>query len=445
MMNKTANDYYNNRLQPPKAFFEWCYRKLPSYIWKNKQKEIVSSTRKHREVIEKRLTKKSRLNFIDKYEYFEIVLCTKKRIERQIYRVYSEFVNGQQHFNVDLINMHLFTGNKHIKIHKTYLNYYTTGLIPIGSMFSYQYCIIERYPNNWIERLEKVSELKYLNLNGFDADDLPHYYKYRDRIEFMQKIGAKGIEREFTVGRLDCRRITLNWLKKWKLYIRNSNHTFEHVKLKQGIEQMGGKMIDGIENYLKYEELSELPNQMSIVRFQNYLIRQQKRFSYYQDYLSLLGDLELEITNRRRFPKELEKAHNEAVDTLKSLKQELVRVEFETRAKELSELEIDISEFTFVLPKKAEDLVDEGKALKHCVCTSHYMNRHADGQTTIVFVRKRADIDKSYFTLEYKDNQVFQLEGVRNREAVPDELREAVDEWVRIANKRMKGRGKKVA
>lgn len=99
-MNTT--DYVENKLQPPRAFFEWCYSSFRTYVWKNKNETIVSSTRKHDWIIEKKLRKNSRLTFYDSSSCFQIILSTSKRIEVQTYKVISEYENGVQCFREQL-------------------------------------------------------------------------------------------------------------------------------------------------------------------------------------------------------------------------------------------------------------------------------------------------------------------------------------------------------
>lgn len=48
MKKSDPDDYVKNRLKAPKAFFEWCYQSMRTYIWENKSKTIVASNRKHR-------------------------------------------------------------------------------------------------------------------------------------------------------------------------------------------------------------------------------------------------------------------------------------------------------------------------------------------------------------------------------------------------------------
>jgi len=124
------------------------------------------------------------------------------------------------------------------------------------------------------------------------------------------------------------------------------------------------------------------------------------------------------------------------------MKREIVRKEFAKRANEESFLEMTIKEVQFILSREANDLIEEGKSLKHCVGGSSYINQHADGRTTIVFARKADEPDKPYHTLEYRDSRLIQVSGWDNKK--PDEqLRKVVNQWLQIVNERTKRKEKK--
>ncbi|AMG51557.1 PcfJ (plasmid) [Enterococcus gallinarum] len=156
----------------------------------------------------------------------------------------------------------------------------------------------------------------------------------------------------------------------------------------------------------------------------------------------MLNEIGIPITPMKRLPKDLKMAHDKAVDTLNAMKREIVRKEFAKRANEESFLEMTIKEVQFILPREANDLIEEGKSLKHCVGGSSYINQHADGRTTIVFARKADEPDKPYYTLEYRDSRLIQVSGWDNKK--PDEqLRKVVNQWLQIANERTKRKEKK--
>ncbi|EGO2715320.1 hypothetical protein IET03_002048 [Enterococcus faecalis] len=425
----TPEKYVENKLQPPKAFFEWCYVGFRTYKWKNKEREIVASDRKHCYVIEKRLTKNSRLTFYDMSHYFQIVLSTSKRIEIQTYRIYSLFTNGIQHFEDELMNLEIFQNNQHIKIGRIQETYRFGKVSVVQPTQSYYFYGPELYQNNWKNRLGKVSELKYLDLDDLTLESLDIVYKYRSIIEFLQKIGAKKLAKSIILKNEDMRLITKKRLMKHKQLLKKSDNGVREMLLIEAFEKQKIPMVKGIDKYVTKESLEEFPEEISVIKFQNWLIKQKKHFHYYKDYLSMMKNLGIPITKHTIMPKELEKEHDKLVALINEIKYAEETKEIMQRAKEKKHYETVIDEFCFILPKTANDIIDEGKALSHCVAT--YIDDHAHDKTTIVFVRKKECPKKSYFTLEYKNKAIRQLEGYEDEQAVPENLKKSVDKWVK--------------
>ncbi len=84
-----------------------------------------------------------------------------------------------------------------------------------------------------------------------------------------------------------------------------------------------------------------------------------------------------------------------------------------------------------VVPKNGDEIKAEGEALHHCV--GGYVNQVASGETNIFFIRKAEAPEKSYFTLEYRDNRVIQCRGLHNCDMPPD-----VKAFVKVFEKKMK-------
>ena len=64
-------------------------------------------------------------------------------------------------------------------------------------------------------------------------------------------------------------------------------------------------------------------------------------------------------------------------------------------------------ELQIVCPQRANDLVDEGKALHHCV--GGYIDNVAEGRCLIVFVRRVEEPKKPYVTVEVRDGKIAQI------------------------------------
>lgn len=433
---KTANDYAQNCLKPPKAFFEWCLENMPTYKWTNKNETILGSERKHCYTYEKRLAKNSRLTFFDRKDHFQIVLSTSKRIEIQTYEVNSSFERGKQKFQVKLYNLEQLSNEKHVKIGFSSNKSYKFGLSALGYMYSYKYWRPAIYPNNWLKRLCKISELRFLTLNDLDLDRIAFVYKYRKRIEFAQRIGAPELAKDIIDKRFDMRKLTPRWLKRHKVFFRNSERNLNTLKLKHKLEAKGIKYILGVEKYLSYWDIEKIPDGIKPVTFQNYLIKQETEISFYFDYIKLMEELKRPITSKNRFPKNLKEAHDEVVQTLNSMKRKEEMIKFSKRTKEIKFLEMTIDDIQFVLPKTAKEVVEEGKALKHCVGGIHYINGHLNGDFSLVFIRKKNEPTVPYFTLHYEKRKIIQNQGYKHKKP-SDELEIIVEKWLKIVNRKV--------
>lgn len=92
------------------------------------------------------------------------------------------------------------------------------------------------------------------------------------------------------------------------------------------------------------------------------------------------------------------------------------------------------ADFTIRLPEKLSEIVNEGSALRHCV--GGYTDNHAQGHTTIMFLRRNDDPTTSFYTIEIRnDNTIAQIHGFGNKwlgndpEAIPTVMR-----WLRANN-----------
>ena len=85
-----------------------------------------------------------------------------------------------------------------------------------------------------------------------------------------------------------------------------------------------------------------------------------------------------------------------------------------------------------------EELIAEGKALHHCVAS--YAERHARGELTIFFIRRKDKPDEPWYTLNFNEKRLSVTEnrGMRNCERT-DGVRNFENtwlEWVRSGRKR---------
>lgn len=449
-MKKKVEWYVSRTLKPPKTFFDWCLSHLPVYQWSNKEKTILSSERKSTNVIKKRLTKNSKLTFDAGYKVFTIILSTSKRIEIQSYVYWQEFNDGIEQIESELINLELMEKNEYITIGKySYMGQYGFGLVNITPMGG-KYTGAKLYQNNWMDKIQNESELKYLDfstlfndLEEFEQKQnyfrwLSHYYRWRTEIEFLQKINAEKIAKQLACNQgIDYRTVTKKWLRDNKNLLKNSMDDFFDFEFKRRIHLRKGKAMPGIQEYMNYHDLRCISSQVGIISFQNWVIKNKVDMKYYRDYLSLLKDLKIKVDNRNLImPKDLVAAHDNAVKLLNELQREIDNRTLAKRMKSLAKLEKNIGGYCFMVPKDLNELVVEGKQLHHCVGGSTYVEGHRNGKTTIIFVRQAKQPDKPFYTLEFKNGKIVQLRGKHNKKPTQD-IEKVADEWLQAVTSKV--------
>lgn len=189
---------------------------------------------------------------------------------------------------------------------------------------------------------------------------------------------------------------------------------------------------------------------LSLERVRNYLQKQQKARQsvsdveqLWTDYLDAAEHLGLDLENEViHFPRDLKQAHDKRCGAWsRILERERKQREAEQRARwEAAEADRQKKEakrhaeamkkaegtlkawalkypfswggLRIVLPATAQEIIDEGKALKHCV--GGYADRHLEGVTTILFLRREDQPDRHLVTVEMSGNELRQAHGWRN-------------------------------
>ena len=133
------------------------------------------------------------------------------------------------------------------------------------------------------------------------------------------------------------------------------------------------------------------------------------------------------------------KAMHDAANAIYQLKREEYKTKaFKAQLVKVEKLEYENKDddFCVVIPTEPGDLAKEGLELHHCV--RYYIEKVANGTTNIVFIRKKSDKTKPFFTVEVSNDKVIeQVHGFGNRNADTEpNLTEFVNRWAK--NKRLK-------
>ena len=167
----------------------------------------------------------------------------------------------------------------------------------------------------------------------------------------------------------------------------------------------------------------------------------------WKDYIEAAEAIGFDLTvHNVLFPKELVTAHDETVKIRKLKALEIEQKKAAERFDKLMKLYGMEKDGYFIrAPHDCAEIIDEGKALKHCV--GGYAARHANGVTTILFMRSAAWPDKPLYTIEMHGKELIQVHGFHNRTAPKDipaanEFFESWLKWVKGGSKRPKAHKK---
>lgn len=159
------------------------------------------------------------------------------------------------------------------------------------------------------------------------------------------------------------------------------------------------------------------------------------------DYRKMMRDAELAETEETLWPRDLLAAHDRIAQFWTGRAKASYQLGFTSTFIKYRELEWTDGELCVVLPRTEEDLVAEGKTLRHCVGT--YGSEHCSGKP-IFFVRHYRRPERSYYTLQINMTKAIpveiQLHGYGNehhgdrkqyRHKIPQKVRDFCDRWER--------------
>lgn len=220
---------------------------------------------------------------------------------------------------------------------------------------------------------------------------------------------------------------------------------------------------------INMRSLSFVESQMSPRQVMNYVKRQQAEgyagksaravLEQWADYLDMCRQKKKDTTDEMVYrPRELKRRHNELVEEMRKerMLEQLKRDEKATEemARKMAEkypgaekileeirdkYEYQNEEYMMIVPRSLLDIAIDGSALHHCTGWSErYYERIMQRETYICFLRRKAEPDISYYTIEVEPGgTIRQHRSYLDEEPGVEEIRGFLREWQREIKNRL--------
>ena len=246
--------------------------------------------------------------------------------------------------------------------------------------------LLETVYNGWYVQIPTIRVNSYVNLRSNNL--LKMLYLNRDEFKAL-----KGNERCY-----------LNFCAYRMLYPKCKPHELVHIA--KAYEHNS----DTLQNHCDQTGLSP-------ARLARYIAENSIRITDYSDYLEQCVRLNYNLHDTAiNMPHDFYTIHERVSALIEIEETEEMNKALQDRYQERCRLEYKIGDLFIRQPKSIKEIADEGADLGHCV--GGYAERHAKGQTTILFLRKADEPDKPYYTMEINDKgKIIQCYGYKNNRA----------------------------
>jgi hypothetical protein len=146
----------------------------------------------------------------------------------------------------------------------------------------------------------------------------------------------------------------------------------------------------------------------------------------YEDYLNMTFEMFGKIKNK--YPKHLKTSHDKIVLKYNLWKKYNKEKIFSIKSDDYKKYEFENKKYSIIIPKDTKDIVSEGIDLSHCVAS--YIDKILKGETFILFMREKENIDESLLTIEIKNNKINQVKGYSQREPNEEEIK-FIEKWAK--------------
>ena len=154
--------------------------------------------------------------------------------------------------------------------------------------------------------------------------------------------------------------------------------------------------------------LNYLENQLSCYSI-------ERKLEVFHDNVRMMQQMGHPINKSTIYPKNLMQTHDTLVKLFKIREDELLKTRLKRRGETLNnQYAMTFGDYLIVAPQSTEELTQEGQTLRHCVAS--YAKRISEGETTVLFIRRRSSPQQPFATMEIRDNRITQVRGSCNKD-----------------------------
>lgn len=303
--------------------------------------------------------------------------------------------------------------------------------------------IATKYSRESVRKAVKDTPFSWSGWESYKHQDMVKFFDLYSKypsIEYLTKLGFEDVVNaklagEMTYGTIYWRGKTLfkvlRLTKKELNEIKASKVSVDplFLKLLQLSRKDGSKLspteiwalrkhqfhLDDLLITLKHTSLRKSFNYLTgqLVKHSKHFANFYSALTTWRDYISDCIALEMNLKEEVVFfPRNLYTAHQNTIKQIKLNEDKALNVKIKLRAPHLKNYYFEYLDLFIRAAKSTRELIDEGKALNHCV--GGYAARYAKGEVDILFIRKVSEPDKPYFTVEIRNKKIWQARGKRN-------------------------------
>ena len=256
--------------------------------------------------------------------------------------------------------------------------------------------------------------VEYLLKSGYDhlIEESEDYYSNRMTVKVNHHVNLKSNN---LLKMLRLNREEFKLLKGWETRYDNYLYYREAFPQYKPCEVMEIVKAYGYERGVIDQHVSK--SGLNPLRLARYINKQEIAPQLYSDYLDQCRQLHYDLSDTAiSLPHDFHAMHERLSALIQYKASEAARLAFSEHYDARKRFEYEKGDLLLRQPESMDEIVHEGKALAHCV--GGYAERHAKGITNILFIRKKSEPDKPYYTVEVDNSGVIrQCYGYKNNKA----------------------------